>query len=62
MIEALNGNTCNAYFVSGKINELKKKKSCILSLKLLEIMIMMRVKCSILRVARLTLTKYARFV
>ena len=27
MIQALNGNKCNAYFVSGKIKELKKKAS-----------------------------------
>ena len=25
VIQALNGNKCNAYFVSGKIKELKKK-------------------------------------
>ena len=36
VIQALNGNKCNAYFVSGKIKELKKKKtvtnSCLASI------------------------------
>ena len=31
VIQALNGNKCNAYFVSGKIKELKKKKKPIQS-------------------------------
>ena len=35
VIQALNGNKCYAYFVSGKIKELKKKKKKILARSIL---------------------------